>query len=244
MTALMSLVARLRLARLYLCTDTRQRQGDLAAFLTAAFAGGVDVVQIREQKLSREAELAALEVARAAAEPHQGIVCVDESPRLAEEFGADLLHLDRTDGSARKARRRLHRWALIGRSTHAPVEVDRAVADDDVDYFWAGPVYATPTQRDSRAAGLALVRHAVLAAPPGDPAAKPWFAVGGVDADNLEEVLAAGARRVCVGRAITEADDPEAAARTLGDQLRTAWRSDPAMERYAFGAVSAPPPRP
>jgi thiamine-phosphate pyrophosphorylase len=239
-TALMGLEARLRLARLYLCTDARQRQGDLAEFLAAAFAGGVDLVQIRQKDLSRRAELEALEVARAAAEPHQGLVCVNDSAELAGAFDADLLHLGQTDGSARKARRRLHRWALIGRSTHAPKEMDRAVADDDVDYFCVGPVHATPTKPDYRPVGLDLVRYAAKAAPPSDVAAKPWFAIGGINVSTLDDVLEAGAKRICVVRAITEADDPQAAARTLADRLRRAWKSDPAMERYTFAAAASP----
>ncbi len=236
----MGLEARLRLARLYLCTDTRRRQGDLAEFLAAAFAGGVDIVQVREKRLTRQAELEALEVARVAAEPHQGIVCVNDSAAVAGEFGADLLHLGQQDGSARKARRRLHRWALIGRSTHARRELDRAVTDDDVDYFCAGPVYATPTKPDYRPVGLDLIRYATQVAPPADLAAKPWFAIGGINADTLDEVLEAGARRICVVRAITEASDPEAAARTLGDRLRAAWKADPAMEGYTFRAAALP----
>jgi thiamine-phosphate pyrophosphorylase len=236
----MGLEARLRLAKLYLCTDTRSRQGDLAEFLAAAFAGGVDIVQIREKRLSRKAELAALEVARAAAEPHQGIVCVNDSPDLAEDFAADLLHLGQTDGSARKARRHLHKWALIGRSTHAPKEMDQAVADDDVDYFCAGPVYATPTKPDYRPVGLELVRYAARVAPPTDLAAKPWFAIGGIGIGTLDDVLEAGARRVCVVRAITDAEDPEVAARALSGRLRAAWRSDPDMERYTFAAAGLP----
>ncbi len=236
----MGLEARLRLARLYLCTDTRQRQGDLDEFLAAAFAGGVDIVQIREKRLGRQAELEALEVARAAAEPHQGIVCVNDSAAVAGEFAADLLHLGQQDGSARRARRRLHRWALIGRSTHARKELDRAVADDDVDYFCAGPVYATPTKPDYRPVGLDLIRYATQVAPPADLAAKPWFAIGGINLDTLDEVLEAGARRICVVRAITEASDPEAAARALGDRLRAAWKADPAMESYTFRAAALP----
>jgi thiamine-phosphate pyrophosphorylase len=67
--------------------------------------------------------------------------------------------------------------------------------------------------------------------------AKPWFAIGGINAENLDEVLAAGARRVCVVRPITQASDPEAAARALSDRLREAWQRDPAMERYTFAAL-------
>jgi thiamine-phosphate pyrophosphorylase len=116
----MGLDARLRLARLYLCTDARHKQGDLAEFLAAAFAGGVDIVQIRQKGMAPEEELAALELARRAAEPYQGIVCVNDSAELAGRFKSDMLHLGQQDGSASTARKPLHRWAIIGRSTHEP----------------------------------------------------------------------------------------------------------------------------
>ena len=220
MTVLMGLQARLRLARLYLCTDARTEQGDLAEFCEAVFAGGVDILQIRQKEMDPEEELEALQVARRAAERHQAIVCVNDSPELAERFSADLLHLGQTDGSSRRARRHLHRWALIGRSTHAPEQTDEAIADSDADYFCVGPVYATSTKPDYEPVGLDLVRYAARAAPPSD--------------------LAAGARRVCVVRALTLADDPESAARELSSRLRRAWRADPAMERYTLGAAGYP----
>lgn len=235
---MMSLAHRLRTSRLYLCTDARERQGDLADFLRAAFAGGVDVVQIRQKGMTRDAELAALEVARGAAVGSQGIVCVNDSPRLAGAFAADMLHLGQTDGSARRARRHLHEWALVGRSTHTPDQTDAALADRDVDYFCVGPVHATPTKPDYVPAGLDLVRYAAKVAPVGDVGAKPWFAIGGLDADNLDEVVEAGARRVVVVRAITEASDPEAAARVLKDRLREAWSNDPALASYALRSAA------
>ena len=105
MTALMGLEARLRLARLYLCTDAREQQGDLETFLQAAFAGGVDIVQIRQKGMKPEAELEALEIARQVAAPYQAIVCVNDSAELAQRFQADMLHLGQTDGSSAKARR-------------------------------------------------------------------------------------------------------------------------------------------
>jgi thiamine-phosphate pyrophosphorylase len=237
MTVLMGLQARLRLARLYLCTDARTGRGDLAEFCEAVFAGGVDILQIRQKDMDPDEELEALQVARRAAERHQGLVCVNDSPSLAERFSADVLHLGQTDGSSRRARKHLHRWALIGRSTHAPAQTDRALADDDADYFCVGPVYATSTKPDYEPVGLDLVRYAARVAPPHDLAARPWFAIGGIDEGNLDDVLAAGARRVCVVRALTLADDPEAAARSLSTRLREAWRADPAMERYTLGAA-------
>lgn len=234
----MGLDARLKLARLYLCTDAREKQGDLAEFLAAAFAGGVDIVQIRQKNMSPEAELEALDVARKAAAPHQGIVCVNDSPKLAGEFSADMLHLGQTDGKAKKARRHLHRWALIGRSTHEPEQSDQAIADEAVDYFCVGPIYATSTKPDYAPVGLDLVRYAAEVAPPFALESKPWFAIGGIDLDNIDEVIAAGARRVCVVRAITLASDPQAAAARLRAKLDAAWRADPATERYAISAAA------
>jgi thiamine-phosphate pyrophosphorylase len=236
----MGLEARLRLARLYLCTDAREMQGDLQSFLHAAFAGGVDIVQIRQKDMKPEAELAALEIARQAAAPYQGIVCVNDSPELAGRFQADMLHLGQSDGSAARARKYLHRWALIGRSTHAPRQTDKAIKDSDVDYFCVGPVYATSTKPDYHPVGLDLVRYAARKAPVTVIKSKPWFAIGGISLDNIDDVIEAGARRVCVVRAITQASDPQEAALRLSGKLRAAWKADPAMERYTLQALSEP----
>jgi thiamine-phosphate pyrophosphorylase len=234
----MGLDARLRLARLYLCTDTREKHGDLADFLAAAFAGGVDIVQIRQKGMAPEQELAALELARRAAEPYQGIVCVNDSPELAGRFASDMLHLGQKDGSASSARKPLHQWAIIGRSTHERRQVDRAIRDRDVDYFCVGPVYATPTKPDAEPVGLDLVRYTAQEVPVAEISSKPWFAIGGISRENIDEVIEAGARRVCVVRAISEAADPERAARELHARLQAAWHADPAMQSYVFQAAA------
>lgn len=237
-TVMTSVAARLRAARLYLCTDARERQGDLEDFLRAAVTGGVDVVQIRQRGMTRDAGLAALEVARSVAAASSAIVAVHESPRLAERFAADLLHLGADEGSARRARRRLHAWALVGRSAHSAEALDAALADEDVSYVSIGPVHATPVEPDVLPVGLDLVRHAARVAPVADVTSKPWFAVGGINAGTLDDVLAAGARRVVVVRAITEASDPHAAARALKDRLRRAWSEDPALASYALRSAA------
>lgn len=234
----MGLEARLRLARLYLCTDAREKQGDLMTFLQAAFAGGVDIVQIRQKDMQPEAELEALQIARQAAAPYQAIVCVNDSAELAGRFQADMLHLGQTDGPSAKARRYLHRWALLGRSTHAPRQTDKAIKDSNVDYFCVGPVYATSTKPDYDPVGLDLVRYAARKAPVSSIKSKPWFAIGGISMDNLDDVIDAGARRVCVVRAITQASDPQDAADRLSRRLQAAWKADPAMEQYVFQALS------
>jgi thiamine-phosphate pyrophosphorylase len=239
----MSLEARLRLARLYLCTDAREKEDDLESFLQAAFAGGVDIVQIRQKGMISEDELAALEIARQAAAPYQAIVCVNDSAKLAGRFQADMLHLGQSDGSSAKARRYLHRWALLGRSTHASRQADKAMKDSNVDYFCVGPVYATSTKPDYPPVGPDLIRYAARKAPVAAIKSKPWFAIGGISMDNIDNVIEAGARRVCVVRAITQASDPQEAAHRLSSRLRVAWKADPAMERYVFQALSAPTAR-
>lgn len=226
MTALLGLATRLGLARLLLITGTRSEEGDLDSFVDAAFAGGVDIMQLRDLGADDDALLAALTVMRNAGHRYQGLVSVYESSRLAERFSADLLHLPERGEVARKARRRLHQWALVGRSCHDEAQVDAALADPDVNYLTVGPVFAGLTPD----CGLELVRYATKVAPPSDPSAKPWFAVGGVTAATLDTVLAAGAKRIAVSRAITSAHDPEAAAIALKDRLRHAWNADPAMQ--------------
>ncbi|MEA2194204.1 MAG: thiamine-phosphate pyrophosphorylase, partial [Solirubrobacteraceae bacterium] len=98
------------------------------------------------------------------------------------------------------------RDALVGQSTHFPDEVDGATA---ADYIGVGPVYATPTKPGRHPVGVELVRFAAFHAP------VPFFAIGGIDTDTVEAVVRAGARRIAVVRAITEAADPGAAAAAL-----------------------------
>ena len=220
----MGLATRLGLARLLLITGTRSGPDDLAGFADAAFSGGVDLLQLRQTGAEEDELLACLQALRAVAYRYQGLVSAYESGHLAQRFDADLLQLPERGMSAAKARDFLHEYALVGRSCHGPSAIDAALADPQVDFLTVGPVFP------DAGPGLALVRYAEQAAPPSDPAAKPWFAITGITIDNLDQVLAAGARRVAVSRAITEADDPAAAAHALKDRLRRAWNDDPAMQ--------------
>ncbi|MFL6065467.1 MAG: thiamine phosphate synthase [Friedmanniella sp.] len=239
MTALMGLQARLRLARLYLCTDARERQGDLAEFLAAALAGGVDVVQIRQPGLRPEVRRAALEVAREVAAPHQALVGVDGSPKIAGQLGVDLLHLDQAGPPTAVARTQLAPQVLVGRSAHDSGQTDAALQDDALDYLWIGPVRGTPAAAGRPAVGLDLVRHAARLAPTFSLRSKPWFAAGGITTATIEAVLEAGARRVCVAGAIATASDPQQTAAELAGLLQAAWRDDPAAERYTFAAAAS-----
>jgi thiamine-phosphate pyrophosphorylase len=205
---------RLAGARLYLCTDARRSQGDLPQFLDAVLGAGVDIVQLREKGLEAGEELALLEVFAQACRRHGRLLAVNDRADVALAAGADVLHLGQDDLPVPAARRVLGPGPLIGRSSHSPAQSDAAAAEPDVDYFCAGPLWATPTKPGRPAAGLELAGHVARQRP-----ARPWFAIGGISLDRLGEVLAAGATRVVVVRAITEAADPAAAAREFARRL-------------------------
>lgn len=201
-------------ARLYLCTDSRRRQGDLADFLDASLAGGVDIVQLREKGLEAREELALLEVFAAAAERHGRLYAVNDRADVAVAIGAPVLHLGQDDLPLDIARRIVGDDTVLGLSTHDPAQLGAAVAEDLADYFCAGPTWETPTKLGRPAAGLGLLSHAAATG-----TRKPWFAIGGIGLERLDEVIARGATRVVVVRAITEAEDPGAAAKAIAERL-------------------------
>jgi thiamine-phosphate pyrophosphorylase len=217
--------SRLASARLYLCTDARRDRGDLAEFADAALAGGVDIIQLRDKgstgehqlgPLEARDELAALEILADAARRHGALIAVNDRADIARAAGADVLHLGQDDLPLPVARDIVAPDTLIGRSAHDRDQVAAAIAED-VDYFCVGPCWPTPTKPRRPAPGLQLVRVAADLAPD-----KPWFAIGGIDADRLSDVLEAGARRIVVVRAITAAQDPRAAAERLSSALAAA----------------------
>ncbi len=208
-------------ARLYLCTDARKEQGDLPQFLDAVLRGGVDIVQLRDKSLEAAEELDHLEVFADACRRHGKLLAVNDRADVAHAAGAAVLHLGQGDLPVPAARALVGDDVLIGRSTHAEAEVDAAVEEPGVDYFCTGPCWPTPTKPGRPAPGLPLVRYTASLAP-----ARPWFAIGGIDASNLDEVLDAGARRVVVVRVLTGAEDPEAAAAALSVRLRERVEAD------------------
>ncbi|MFE0734364.1 thiamine phosphate synthase [Streptomyces sp. NPDC058855] len=206
---------RLADARLYLCTDARKRQGDLPEFLDAVLSSGVDVVQLRDKGMEAAEELEHLAVLADACRRHGTLLAVNDRADVAHATGSDVLHLGQGDLPVSAARAILGDEVLIGRSCHAEAEVAAAAAEPGVDYFCTGPCWPTPTKPGRYAPGLGLVRYAA-----GLAQDRPWFAIGGIDATNLDEVLDAGARRIVVVRAITEADDPAAATAALARRVR------------------------
>jgi thiamine-phosphate pyrophosphorylase len=199
---------RLRTARLYLCSDARPHGGDPEPLLRAALNGGVDIVQLREKSLPRrEIERSALTFRRLC-DTYSALFIVDDDPDLARACDADGVHVGQDDMPAAAVREALGSDAIIGLSTHSEEQI-AASAKQPVDYISAGPIWETPTKQGRPAVGLELIAHAAA------NAAHPFFAIGGIDPSNAASVVQAGARRLCVVRAIRDATDPAAAAEEL-----------------------------
>lgn len=207
--------AALQDARLYVCVTARRERGDLREFLHAAYEGGVDIIQLRDKSLEAAAEIQAIEVLAEVAREHGKLFAVNDRADVALLTGADVFHVGQGDLTTAQARTVLGPDVVLGRSCHSTAQVDAAVADDGLDYFCTGPVWETPTKPGRPAVGLELAEYAAQHAQH-----KPFFAIGGVDAARLPAVLATGASRIVVVRAVTEADDAAAAARALREALR------------------------
>ena len=197
--------AKIAAARVYLVCGGRPGVAD---FLDDVLAAGVGIVQLREKELEARPILNMAETFRDRCEAYGVPFIVNDRADLALAARADGVHLGQDDLPIEEARRVLGRNAIIGRSTHDREQFRRALGED-VDYVVAGPVHETPTKPGRPAAGIELVRLAAA------EATKPWFAIGGIDRDTIGAVRDAGATRVVVVRAITEAADPGAAVKEL-----------------------------
>jgi thiamine-phosphate pyrophosphorylase len=200
-------LARVASARLYVVTDARAEKGDLPEFLDAILGAGVDIIQLREKHAEAGDLVRWGEVFRGAADRHDALFIVNDRADVALALEADGLHVGQCDLAPGMARRILGRNALIGLSCHSTG--DHSAAGPEPDYLTAGPVFATPTKPGRKATGLDLVRSAAA------NVERPWFAIGGIDPTNVTDVVKAGALRIAVVRAVTEAEDAAAAVREL-----------------------------
>jgi len=208
---------RLRTARLYFVCDAHPRGEDPEPLLHAALTGGADIVQLREKSLPRrETEIAGLTFRRLC-DTFSALFIVNDDPDLARACKADGVHVGQDDMPVEEVRTALGEDAIVGLSTHSEEQM-AASAERPVDYVSAGPIWETPTKQGRPGVGLELISHAAAHAP------HPFFAIGGIDTSNAEQVVRAGARRLCVVRAIRDAEDPAAVAAEL---------------RQAFGAAEA-----
>jgi thiamine-phosphate pyrophosphorylase len=213
---------RLEAARLYFVCEGLPGGRDPAPLLDAALRGGADIVQLREKAPRGAEELVSLaQPFRRAAAERGALFILNDLPELVEACGADGVHVGQEDAPVAEARALAGPDALVGLSTHSPEQVDAACSadgQDRPDQISVGPVWETPTKAGRPATGLGLIEHAASSA------TMPWFAIGGIDPGNVDQVVAAGAERIVVVRAIREATEPEAAARSLRDALRARAR--------------------
>ena len=191
---------RLARSRLYLVLA-----GADAHVLEPALRGGVDIVQLRDKDLTDEELISAAQPFRAACEEHGALFVLNDRPDLVEACGAHGVHVGRSDTPVEAARALVGPDRLVGLSVSTPAELEDVAGADYVGVT----AFTTPTKEDAVAGGLELLRAAAATL------SVPWFAIGGVELTNAAEVAAAGAPGVAVVRAIRDADDPEAAARTL-----------------------------
>jgi thiamine-phosphate pyrophosphorylase len=203
---------RLARARLYLVTDARQVQGDLEDFLDLVLAAGVDIVQLREKHAEAGDLLRWSKPFRNAADRHGALFVLNDRPDVALAAAADGVHVGQNDLPASITRKLVGPTLIVGLSTHSSDEYDNA--SPDADYLCAGPVHATPTKPGRPATGLEIISHA--ASREADSSERrPWFAIGGIDPATLPDIVAAGATRVAVVRAIADEPDPGSAVRAL-----------------------------
>lgn len=198
---------RLARARLYVVTGARESRGDLPEFLDAILSAGVDIIQLREKDAEAGDVLRWGQTFKEIAAKHDALFIVNDRPDVAAVLEADGVHVGQNDLRAEVARRFVGRDRLIGLSTHDPEQLD--TASPDADYVCVGPVHETPTKEGRPGTGLEYVRFAA------EREARPWFAIGGINEETLPEVVEAGAKRVVVVRAVTEADNPAEAVRRL-----------------------------
>jgi thiamine-phosphate diphosphorylase len=208
---------RLQYTRLYFVCEALPRGDDPEALLNAAMGSGVLMVELRDRDQPRGVIERSGRTFRRLANTYSALFIVNDDPYLAMELSADGVHVGQDDMDPAEARRIMGPNAIIGLSTHSREQIE-AAASKPVDYISVGPIWETPTKEGRPATGLELIQTAAEVAP------VPWFAIGGIDPSNVGQVVAAGAERICVVRAIRDAPDPRAAATVLFDAVDPAER--------------------
>ncbi len=200
---------KLQQAHLYLVTSPTD---NLLEVVEAALQGGLTLVQYRDKAVEDGVRFTRAKQLCDLCHRYNALFLVNDRPDIALAVEADGVHVGQQDLDPKVVRRLLGADRIIGMSTTNPDELQRALASD-VDYVGVGPVYETPTKAGKAAAGLGYVRYAA------ERLQMPWFAIGSVDLSNLKDVMAAGATRVAVVRAIMNAEQPTATTQQFLAQL-------------------------
>ncbi len=200
--------------KLYVIIDRKSSRGrDLAYIAEEAITGGADIIQLRDKESSAGEILKAGRAIRDLARRKKVPFIVNDRVDIAVALDADGVHLGQDDLPIEAARSILGKERLIGLSTHSLSQALDA-QERGADYIGVGPVFSTPTKPDYRAVGIDLIKEV------GDKIKIPFVVIGGIDESNIGEVLAAGARRVAVVRAVCDAEDVRSAAKRLKERLK------------------------
>jgi thiamine-phosphate pyrophosphorylase len=214
---MVDLVSVLDQRHLYLCVPHRD---DIATFLPAVLRGGVDVVQLREKDLDDASRIADAALMIPICREFGVPFIMNDSPELALAVGADGVHVGQEDESVSRCRELLGLDAIVGLSTHSTAEFDDAL-NQSATYFSAGPIVATPTKPGRTGTGL---QYVVASQERSD---RPVFVTGGVNAENIAELVAVGLRHFVIVRALTESNNPEEAAKRIREELDQALSAMP-----------------
>lgn len=199
--------------RLYVIIDKKAALGrDLVYIAGEAIAGGADVIQLRDKESEAREFVEAGRAMRKAVGKEKTLFIINDRPDIALAVGADGVHLGQDDLPVDCARSILGKDKIIGLSTHS-LEQASAAQDSGADYIGVGPVFSTPTKPGYKAVGLGLIRKVK------EMDGIPFVAIGGISAANIGDVIAAGASRVAVVRAVCGAEDIRGAAKSLKDKL-------------------------
>jgi thiamine-phosphate pyrophosphorylase len=213
---------RLGWARLYFVCDALPHGDEPEPMLRAALSGGAGMVELRDREHTGAVLQRVGATFRRLADTYGAVFIVNDDPHLARELDADGVHIGQDDTAPPEAREVLGPDAIIGLSTHSREQIE-AAHSEPVDYISVGPIWETPTKQGRPATGLELIEFAAGAA------TLPWFAIGGIDPGNVGDVVEAGARRVCVVRAVRNAEDPAAASAALAGPVEAAVKADGAQ---------------
>lgn len=193
---------RLQELRLYAITDERFHPGrEMVSVMEQAILGGAKVLQLRDKWSSKREVLEKAKRLRELTAKHQVLFIVNDYIDIALSVDADGVHLGQDDLPLAEARRIIGKEKLIGISTHR-IEEARQAEKEGADYLGVGPVFATQTKADVVSpVGLSYVREAAA------EITIPWVAIGGIKKHNVEQVIEAGAKRICAVTEIVGADD-------------------------------------
>jgi len=212
-------VERLRDCQLYLLVTDEMCPKGVGPVVKAALRGGVDVVQLREKGMPDRRRLETAKWIRQWTAEAGALFMMNDRPDLACLADADGVHVGQGDLSVHEARKIIGGNKLVGVSTHA-IEQARQAVLDGADYLGVGPIFASRTKTFEEFAGLNYVAQVAA------EVSLPAFGIGGIGIDNIEQVLAAGARRVAVSSEICQAESPERVAAQLKEALLLIRQTD------------------